>query len=134
MSSLFVCVVATSEHRNGGQLGVDSLDETVDPGGESGELGRLRPDHLDELRHLAVRDLAELGEGLHAAEDVLLGGLAAEELEDGHGQLAADVVENLEEEENETKNAGERVKYNWPLDYLLHDIMSKFATRMYFHI
>ena len=63
---------AVSEHRHGGQLGHDGLDQLVHPLGEAGELAGLGPDHLDKLRHLATSDSAELKQRLHAAPDLLL--------------------------------------------------------------
>ena len=63
---------AVSEHRHGGQLGHDWLNQLVHPLGEAGELAGLGPDHLDKLRHLATSNGAELQQGLHAAPDLLL--------------------------------------------------------------
>ena len=63
---------AVSEHRHGGQLGHDGLDQLVHPLGEAGELAGLGPDHLDKLRHRATTDSAELQQRLHAAPDLLL--------------------------------------------------------------
>ena len=70
---------AVSEHRHGGQLGHDWLDQLVHPLGEAGELAGLGADHLDKLRHLATTDGAELQQRLHAAPDLLLIRLTLEE-------------------------------------------------------
>ncbi len=83
------------KRRHSSQSCVDLLDLLVDSCRHPGELGRLRADHFDQLRHIPVGYRAELVHGLHAAEDVLLRGLAREELEDGHRQLGADIVEYL---------------------------------------
>ena len=40
-------------------------------------------------------DVGEAHQALHAAEDVLLAVLAAEELQNGHGQLGGHVVKDL---------------------------------------
>ena len=56
----------------------------------------------DKLDLWTRPSLAELGERLHAAVHLLLGRLPAEELQDRHRQLSANVVEDLE---------GRQVKY-----------------------
>ena len=59
------------------------------------ELCGIGSDHFDEGRHFAVGDVGEAHQALHAAEDVLLAVLAAEELQNGHGQLGGHVVKDL---------------------------------------
>ena len=49
--------LSSSEHGDLGELLVDAGDVLVHPGRHARELARLRPDHLDELGDLSVRNL-----------------------------------------------------------------------------
>ena len=63
------------------------------------ELCRIGSDHFDESRHFAVGDVGEPHQALHTTEDVLFVVLAAEKLQDGHGQLSGHVVEHLQQQQ-----------------------------------
>ena len=65
---------------------------------------------------LTNTSLAELGERPHAAEDLLLGRLPVEELQDRHRQLSADVVEDLQGREEERRQI-------WRIYKVVHQVV-----------
>lgn len=81
------------------QLPGDGVDHLVDPGTGALEGGRAGANHLYELRHVLPRNLAELAEGLEAAEQVLFPGNCGQVLQDSHGQLHGNVVKHLKRRE-----------------------------------